>query len=137
MTLAWLAAALGTAAVSAETAACSAPMTASACYERYLEALQSATSLTALHPFLSSDRVRVLSDGLEQARHAGIDPGKIERVTLAILRRSTEKPLHIAEERTAEGVRLAVKRPSAVVHVRFVLERGTWRIADEQVTARR
>jgi hypothetical protein len=135
--LALAGASAGTPVDAAEAAACAPPLTASACYERYLDALQHATHLADLHPFLTSERVQLLMQGLARAREAGVDPAKIERVTLALLKREADGPVAITEERDAQGTSLAVQRTSALIKVRLVLEQGAWRIADEQVTVAR
>lgn len=120
---------------AAETLPCTAILSPSACYQRYLEAIQRATRLQDLHVFLSAERVQFLEKGLASAKAAGADAAQIEHVTLETLQRGASTPDRIREQRFDREASLLVDRPGVTVEVRLVIEGGTWRIADERFRA--
>jgi hypothetical protein len=116
-------------------ASCTALLSPSTCYQRYLLAIQQAVRLQELHPFLSNGRVQFLEKGLANAKAAGADPVQIEQVTLQTLQRAARTPNRIREQRFEREASLLVDRTGVTVEVRLVIEAGTWRIADERFRA--
>lgn len=117
---------------ASDVSVCTAVLSPRACYERYLQAIQRATELRALHVFLTADRVQVLEQGLATAKAAGRDPHQIEQATLQLLQQGASAPDRIREQRFAREASLLVERPGVTVEVRLVIEAGAWRIADER-----
>lgn len=113
-------------------ALCTALLSPSVCYQRYLQAIQHAVRLEDLHAFLSVERVQFLQKGLASAKAAGADPAQIEQITLQTLQRGASTPGRIREQRFEHEASLLVDRPGVTVEVRLVIEGGAWRIADER-----
>lgn len=119
-------------ATATDASVCAPVFSPRSCYERYLQAIQRATELRELHPFLTSDRVQMLERGLATAKSAGRDPRQIEQATLQLLQQGAGPPDRIREQRFAREASLLVDRPGVTVEVRLVIEAGGWRIADER-----
>lgn len=120
---------------AANPAPCTALLSPSVCYQRYLHAIQQATRLEDLHGFLSIERVHFLQKGLANAKAAGADPAQISQTTLQTLQRGASAPGRIREQRFEREASLLVDRPGVTVEVRLVIEGGAWRIADERFRA--
>lgn len=120
---------------AASPAPCTALLSPSVCYQRYLQAIQQAARLEDLHAFLSVERVQFLQKGLANAKAAGADPAQIELITLQTLQRGASNPDRIREHRFEREASLLVDRPGVTVEVRLVIEGGAWRIADERFRA--
>lgn len=117
---------------AASPAPCTALLSPSVCYQRYLQAIHHAVRLEDLHAFLSVERVQFLQKGLASAKAAGADPAQIEQITLQTLQRGASAPDRIREQRFEHEASLLVDRPGVTVEVRLVIEGGAWRIADER-----
>lgn len=120
---------------AAEPAACTALLSPSVCYQRYLETIQRAAQLRELHVFLTAERVQLLERSLANAKAAGADAAQIEQATLELLQQGAGPPDRIREQRFESEASLLVDRPGVTVEVRLVIEGGSWRIADERFRA--
>lgn len=120
---------------TAEPAACTALLSPSVCYQRYLQTIRRAAQLRELHVFLTAERVQVLERGLANAKAAGADAAQIEQATLELLQQGAGPPDRIREQRFEHEASLLVDRPGVTVEVRLVIEGGCWRIADERFRA--
>ena len=117
---------------TAPLTACPSVITPSGCYRLYLDAIQRASTLDELHPFLTAERVKVLTESLARARARGVASAQIERATLEMLKRGAA-PVARIRAQTFEGeASLWVERSEVTVEVRLILERGGWRIAEER-----